>query len=68
MGPRTRIGRTAEDVWQLGYSVVFVAILLSLYGFHSSHFDTLDSGSVGRETYPEVFFLSFLAQRHCESN
>jgi len=32
----------AGDSWQLTYSIVFVAVLLSLYGFHWSHYDTLN--------------------------
>ncbi|CAE7908617.1 unnamed protein product [Symbiodinium microadriaticum] len=32
----------AGNVWQLGYSVLFVAILFVMYGFHAAHYDTMD--------------------------
>lgn len=32
----------ASDVWQLGYSVMFVVILFMIYGFHAAHYDTMD--------------------------
>ncbi|CAJ1429084.1 unnamed protein product, partial [Effrenium voratum] len=32
----------AGDVWQLGYSVMFVAILFLIYAFHAAHYDTMD--------------------------
>eukprot|EP00931_Biecheleriopsis_adriatica_P041510 TRINITY_DN23719_c0_g1_i1.p1 TRINITY_DN23719_c0_g1~~TRINITY_DN23719_c0_g1_i1.p1 ORF type:complete len:536 (+),score=100.98 TRINITY_DN23719_c0_g1_i1:59-1666(+) len=31
-----------EDVWELGYSVLFVAILFMMYAFHAAHYDTFD--------------------------
>eukprot|EP00435_Cladocopium_sp_Y103_P020927 s3291_g5.t1 len=34
----------ASDVWQLGYSVMFVVILFMIYGFHAAHYDTMDIG------------------------
>jgi len=32
----------AQDIWQLGYSIIFVGILLTLYVFHWSHYDTMN--------------------------
>ncbi|CAE7446913.1 unnamed protein product [Symbiodinium natans] len=32
----------AGNPWQLGYSVLFVAILFVIYGFHAAHYDTMD--------------------------
>jgi len=34
----------AGDSWQLGYSVMFVAIVLMFYVFHAAHYDTMDIG------------------------
>mmetsp|Transcript_39205 Transcript_39205/g.71130 ORF Transcript_39205/g.71130 Transcript_39205/m.71130 type:complete len:575 (-) Transcript_39205:83-1807(-) len=36
----------ASNVWELSYSVTFVAILFVIYGLHAAHYDTMDISDV----------------------